>query len=148
MRGSPDRETRMNTAAAKGTYEGRPLAMANVAYGFCPEIGWSGVLFQVYIKKEFVKPFSKERELEFSLSFGEDKVSPVIHHLTSEIDLPELGRSRYILQCLVPGSPQKVGAFPVILRISGRGGRTVGQSGMYLGHFTYIPSGIDLGCND
>ena len=135
MLGSHDRPTRMNTSAIAGKHP-----MSNVVYGFRPESGWSGVLFQVFLQGPFVANWQKEKELQFWVSFEGQTIASVFHEIDSEVSLAELGTKRYVLQCIVPEQFSRARC-PVTLSVHGVGGKSIVQ-GLFMGYFHYRPDGI------
>jgi hypothetical protein len=136
MLGTVGRAARMNTSAIVGTYP-----MSDVVYGFRPEFGWPGVLFQVVLQGPLIPMWSNQTDVEFWLSFGGKGVKPTYHEMGSAVSLPGIGGERHILQCVVPQIDTQLGKVPVTLGVQGAGGRTIGQ-GLFLGYFEYKSNGI------
>ena len=147
MPGEPGRLTHMNTPAIQGEpFGGTVIPMTSVAYGFCPEQGYPGIIFQVYLQEPFITKFLKEGpSIRYQISFGGRPVQPAIHCLESSVYIPYMETRRYILQCFVPGPQYVMGPCRVTLDIFGRGNRNIG-SRLVLGTFTYIKNGIPLPC--
>ena len=118
MLGSEGRSMHMNTSAVTGTHP-----MSNVIYGFRPESGWAGVLFQVFLHGPFVSNWQKQKELDFWILFQGIDVPAVLFEMESEVDLPGMGRKRYILQCIVPELLDIEDRCSVTLTARGLGGR-------------------------
>lgn len=127
--------THMNASAIAGLHP-----MSNIVYGFRPEFGWAGVLFQVFLQGPFIANWQKQKELEFWIAFEGHSVPSVLYQTESEISLPEMGKNRYVLQCIIPeqyGRDQ----CPITLSVYGLGGKTI-VSGLFLGMFQYVLNGI------
>ena len=134
MLGSHDRATYMNTSAIAG-----PHPMTNVVYGFRPESGWCGVLFQVFLQGPFVTNWQKEKELQFWIGFESQTMQAGLFEMESTVSLPDLGKKRYVLQCLVPNMGHW-DRCPVTLSVQGSGGKSIIQ-GLFMGYFQYVPRG-------
>jgi hypothetical protein len=135
MLGTPGRSTHMNTPAIAG---GCP--MSSVIYGFRPESGWGGVMFQIVLQGPFIEAWKERKDMEYWICFDGNDVKAVLFDLVSTTSLPDLGTKRYVLQCLVPNIGIEAGRVPVTLRVNGAGGKTV-NSGLCVGMFDYKPSG-------
>lgn len=124
----------MNTSAVAGQHP-----MTNVVYGFRPESGWSGVLFQVFLQDPFITNWKKESELQFWIAFEGATMPAQFCETSSEVSLPDLGTKRYVLQCVVP---EKVGRdrCPVTLSVQGVGGKGIVQA-LFMGYFNYVLNG-------
>lgn len=135
MLGSEGRLTHMNTPAAAGTHP-----MANVIYGFRPESGWGGILFQVFLQGPFLSTWQKQKELEFWISFQGKEVPAALHEMDSNVSIPEVGMKRYVLQCFVPHR-MEYERCSVTLAVLGVGGKSL-AGGLFIGKFQYRPCGI------
>lgn len=135
MLGSEGRPTHMNTPAVAGTHP-----MSNVIYGFRPESGWTGVLFQVFLQGPFVSNWQKQKELDFWISFQGLDVPAVLYDMDTNVPLPEMGTKRYILQCVVP-ERMDYARCSITLTVRGVGGKTI-VGGLLIGKFQYRPNGI------
>jgi hypothetical protein len=113
--------------------------MSNIAYGFRPESGWPGVLFQVFLQGFTVESWRRQKDLEWWLVFNNYAVPCSFHELPSHIPLPDIGLKRYVVQCIVP----EIGIrspCSVTLNINAAGGKSLGQ-GLFLGIFTFTENG-------
>src|SRR5271155_3019399 len=137
MLGSCGRPTHMNTPAVAGTHP-----MSSVAYGFRPESGCGGVLFQIFLQGSLVANWQRQKEMEFWISFEGQSVPAVLHELDSNIPLPEIGTRRYVLQSIVPPQPGR-DRCPLTLTVNGLGGKSV-VGGLFIGNFQYKPDGSHL----
>jgi hypothetical protein len=138
MLGTPGRQTHMNTRLISG-----PYPMSNVVYGFRPESGWPGVLFQVFLQGPFIQNWQKQKEVEYWITFEGHEVKAVFYELDSQVPLPDIGTKRYVLQCVVPQTGTDIGRVPINLSVHGLGGKSVVQS-LFMGYFHYKPNGIIL----
>lgn len=136
MLGAPNRPTHMNTPAASG-----PFPMSNILYGFRPETGWPGVLFQVFLQGPFVESWKKQKDMQYWISFEGEGAKAMFFEMDSRIALPEIGTKRYILQCVVPDIPTTHGRVPVTLGVYGTGGKTVVPA-LFIGYFQCRPNGM------
>lgn len=136
MLGPLNRPTYMNHLAAPGE-----RAMSDVIFGFRPESGWSGVLFQVFLQGPFVEAWKKQEDMDYWLSFGGISMKAVFYEMESSRSVPDIGTKRYILQCIVPLIDNIQGPVPVTLRVFGEGGKAV-ASGLFIGFFHRRPNGI------
>jgi hypothetical protein len=136
MLGTSDRSTHMNTPLISG-----PYAMTNVAYGFRPEAGWAGVLFQVFLQGPFAESWIKQKDIEFWISFDGLAVKAIFHEMESAVSLPGIGTKRYIVQCVAPDIRKPVARIPVTLGVLGSGGKTI-ASALFMGFFQYKQNGI------
>jgi hypothetical protein len=128
----------MNTAATMH----QDFPMCKPVYGFRPEFGWAGVLFQVFLQGPFLSVWQKEKELQYWISFGSQSMKAAYFEFRSEVVLPEIANKRYILQCVVPPKDSRDGdSFPVNLKVIGTGGKTVAQD-LFMGIFHYKLNGI------
>ncbi len=135
MLGTPGRATHMNTSAVHGTYP-----MSDAVYGFRPESGWPGVLFQVVLQGSLIPCWQKQTDVTYWLSFQGESVKPVFYEIDSTVAMPNIEGKRYILQCIVPQVQMEIGKVPVTLGVQGAGGKTIAQ-GLFLGLFEYKPNG-------
>jgi hypothetical protein len=136
MLGVPGRPTHMNTRQVEGIHP-----MSSIVYGFRPEFGCPGVLFQIFLKGALVANWGqRSKEMEFWISFEGQTVPAVIHELDSTHSLPEIETKRYVLQTIVP-PPQGRDPSPVTLSVNGTGGRNV-IGGLFIGNFHYKVDGI------
>jgi hypothetical protein len=135
MLGSEGRPTHMNTPAVAGAHP-----MSNVVYGFRPESGWAGILFQVFLQGPFVSNWQKQKELDFWISFQGTDVPAVLYEMEANVSLPEMGTKRYILQCVAPEQVE-YGRCSVTLTVRGMGGKTI-VGGLFIGKFQYRPNGV------
>jgi hypothetical protein len=135
MFGSHDRPTLMNTSAVVGAHP-----MSNAVYGFRPEFGWPGVLFQVFLQEPFVTICHKQKDLEFWIAFEGNYIPAVFHEMESDVSLPDMGAKRYILQSVIPSKVNQERC-PITLVVLGSGGKTV-VNGLLVGYFNYRPNGI------
>jgi hypothetical protein len=131
MLGTPGRLTLMNTPGIAGR-----CPMSSVIYGFRPESGWAGVLFQIVLQGQFIESWKGQKEMEYWVCFNRDNVKAVLFDLVSPLPLRDLGTKRYVLQCIVPNIGQEAARIPVTLRVTGSGGKTV-NSGLCVGMFEY-----------
>jgi hypothetical protein len=138
MLGLLGRATFMNTLAALHPQ----FPMCKPVYGFRPESGWPGVIFQVILQGPFIAVWQKEKELEYWITFGSQSMKAAFFEVAAEVALPDIEYKRYVLQCVVPPKdPQDAESFPVNLKVIVTGGKTVAQD-LFIGLFHYIPSGI------
>ena len=137
MLGSEGRPMHMNTSAVVGSHP-----MSSVVYGFRPESGWPGVLFQVFLQGSWVANWQKQKELDFWISFQGHDVPAVLYEMESKVKLPEIGTRRYILQCVVPERFDYEHC-SITLSVNGLGGKTI-VGGLFIGKFQYRPDGIVL----
>jgi hypothetical protein len=114
--------------------------MSDIIYGFRPETGWSGVLFQAFLQGPFVELWKKQKDMEYWISFEGQAAKAVFYDMESSISLPDIGTKRYILQCIVPGIDRQ-GPVPVTLGVYGAGGKTV-ASALLIGFFQCRPNGM------
>lgn len=138
MLGTSDRLTRMNTSAILGN-----CPMSSVVYGFRPESGWAGVLFQIFLQGEFIESWKTKVNMEYWVCFHGQDVKAALIQQSTAVSVPDIGSTRYILQCIVPDIPQADGRIPVTLRVEGDGGKVV-NPGLCVGMFTYKPDGAFL----
>lgn len=138
MLGTPGRQTHMNTPLVSG-----PYPMSNVIYGYRPESGWPGVLFQVFMQGPFIQNWQRLKEVEYWITFEGQEVKAVFYELDSQIPLPDIGTKRFVLQCIIPHANTEMGRVPVTLSVQGLGGKSVVQS-LFMGYFHYKPNGIIL----
>jgi hypothetical protein len=131
MLGTPGRLIRMNTSAIAG---GCP--MSSVIYGFRPQSGWAGVLFQIFLQGNFIESWKEQKDMEYWVCFNGNNVKAVFFDLVSPVSLQDIGTKRYVLQCIVPDIGQDAGRIPVTLRVNGACGKTV-NSGLCVGMFEY-----------
>jgi hypothetical protein len=136
MLGTPNRPTHMNTLAIAG-----PSPMSNVVYGFRPEGGWAGVLFQAVLQGSFAESWAKQKDIEFWISFEGLSVKAVFHKLDSSVSLPGIGTKRYIVQCVAPDIKRISGSVPVTMGVLGSGGKKVATC-LFMGCFQYKQNGI------
>jgi len=117
--------------------------MSDMIFGFRPELGWAGVLFQVFLQGlSFYVPLQRQKEqLKCWIYFGGQGAPAVLHEVDSEVDMQSLGFKRWVLQCIVPERRGSSCTRPVNLSVFGDGGKTVYQS-IYIGIFTYRPNGL------
>lgn len=135
--GTADRPTHINSPVAD-----RRFLMAKPIYGFRPESAWGGVMFQVFLQGHHVAIWQKQKLLEFWIVFGNQRRKAAFFESDSDVDLPDIGTKRYILQCLVPEAVCSNGSScPVNLTVHGDGGKMV-ASGLLIGPFQYRPCGI------
>jgi hypothetical protein len=138
MLGLLGRATFMNTLAASHPQ----FPMCKPVYGFRPESGWPGVIFQVFMQGPFIAAWQKEKELEYWITFGSQSMKAVFFEVEAEVALPDIEYKRNVLQCVVPPKdPRDGGSFPVNLKVIGTGGKTVAQD-LFIGLFRYKTSGI------
>lgn len=137
MLGSPGRPTHMNTPAVVGSHP-----MSSVAYGFRPESGYVGVLFQIFLQGSLVANWQRQKEMEFWISFEGHNVPAVLHEVDSNVSLPEIGTKRCVLQSIVPPQPGH-NRCPITLTVNGLGGRSI-VGGLFIGNFHYRPDGSSL----
>jgi hypothetical protein len=135
--GSEGRPMHMNTSAVVGSHP-----MSSVVYGFRPESGWAGVLFQIFLQGSWVAIWQKQKELDFWISFQGHDVPAVLYEMESTVMLPEIGTKRYVLQCIIP---ERFGydQCSITLSVNGLGGKTI-VGGLFIGKFQYRPDGIVL----
>jgi len=137
MLGSPGRPTHMNTPAISGSHP-----MSSVAYGFRPESGCPGVLFQIFLQGSLVANWQRQKEpMEFWISFEGHGVPAVLHETDSSVLLPDIGTKRYVLQTIVPPQSGRDRRCPITLTVNGPGGRSI-VGGLFIGNFQYRPDGI------
>jgi hypothetical protein len=134
--GTSDRSTYMNTPVISGAY-----AMTNVVYGFRPEDGWAGVLFQVILQGPIAESWVKQKDIEFWISFDGHPVKAMFHEIDSTVSLPGIGTKRHIVQCVAPDIKKTVARIPVTLGVLGTGGKTI-ASALFMGFFQYKQNGI------
>lgn len=96
MLGLLGRATLMNTLAA--LYPQFP--MCKLVYGFRPESGWPGVIFQVFLP--FIAVWRKENELENWITFGSQSTKAAVFKVAAEVALPDIEYKRHVLQSVVP----------------------------------------------
>ena len=137
MLGSEGRATHMNTSAIAGAHP-----MSNIVYGFRPECGWAGVLFQVFLQGPFIVNWQKQKEMDFWISFQGHHVPAVLYEMESTVALPEIGKKRYILQCITPEKYEDKRC-SITLSVHGLGGKTI-VGGLFIGVYQYIPNGTSF----
>lgn len=115
--------------------------MSDAVYGFRPESGWPGVLFQVFLQGPLVQIWQRHAEVEYRIGFEGKTVNAVFNELDSQVSLPDIGTKRYVLQCIAPQVDKEMGKVPITLSVRGPGGKTLVQ-GAFLGFFHYKPNGI------
>lgn len=135
MLGTPGRNTHMNTPLIAG-----PYPMSNAIYGFRPESGWSGVLFQVFLQSPVVQSWQKNREVEYWIAFEGNSMRAVFYELDSQMSLTDIGIKRYVLQCIIPPTNKDIGKVPVTLTVRGPGGKNLAH-GLFMGFFHFKPNG-------
>jgi hypothetical protein len=113
--------------------------MSNIAYGFRPESGWSGVLFQVILQGPIVEQWRKQKEIEGWIFFNGQGTPCALHEMISEVAMPDIGFKRLVLQCIVPDIKVTGSQCPVTLNAYGAGNKSLVQ-GLYLGTFTFRPN--------
>jgi uncharacterized protein YigE (DUF2233 family) len=117
--------------------------MTSVVYGFRPESGWPGVLFQVFLQGTFISTWQQQKELCFWIHFKGQGVPATFHELESDISLPEVGNRRYVLQCIVPPCQYHQDCCPVTLSVHHIGEKSIAD-GLFVGNFQYRPNGISI----
>lgn len=135
MLGSEGRPMHMNTSAVVGYHP-----MSSVVYGFRPESGWTGVLFQVFLQGIWVANWQKQKELDFRISFQGQDVPAVLYEMESTVTLPEIGTKRYVLQCIAPERFDNERC-SITMSVNGLGGKTI-VGGLFIGNFQYRPDGM------
>jgi hypothetical protein len=134
--GAADRPTHINSPVADQRF-----LMAKPIYGFRPESAWPGVMFQVFLQGPYVATWQKQKLLEFWIVFGSQRRKAAFFERDSDVNLPDIGTKRYILQCLVPEAVSGNGnSCPVNLTVHGDGGKMI-ASGLLIGQFQYRPCG-------
>jgi hypothetical protein len=133
------RHTYINSATASNP----KFPMTSVVYGFRPESGWPGVLFQVFLQGPFISLWQKQKELEFWVAFGSNSTKAAFFELESEVVLPDIDNKRYVLQCVVPPEAYSHGDgfCSINLKVSGNGGKTI-ASDLFMGRFKYRQNGM------
>jgi hypothetical protein len=114
--------------------------MSFLVYGFRPEAGWSGVLFQVILQNDFLQDSLKYTQLAFWISFGGNEVPAIRHEMESHYPLPDLGKKRCILQCIVPEGQYYENITAISMTAYGVGGKTVVKD-EFIGFLQLIPNG-------
>ena len=121
--------------------------MTDLVYGFRPEAGWPGILFQVILRGAFLGDGLKYTQLAFWISFGGNEVPAIRHEMESQYTLPDLGRKRCVLQCLVPEGQYYENIIAVSMTAYGVGGKTVIKD-VFIGFFQLVPNGSILPLNE
>ena len=137
MLGSPGRPTHMNTPAVAGSHP-----MSSVAFGFRPESGYPGVLFQIFLQGSTVANWQKQKEVQYWVSFEGDTEPAVFYEIDSNVSLPDIGTKRYVLQCIVPLQNGRDNC-PVTLTVNGFGGKSI-VGRLFIGNFQYKPNGDSM----
>jgi len=133
--GTPGRATNMNTPAVQGIQP-----MSDIVYGFRPEAGWPGILFQVFLQGHPIEQWRKQQDLTWLVLFNGQSTPCAFHELNSNVTLPYIGHKRYVLQCIVPDIGLNGAQCPVTMNVYGAGGKSLAQ-GLYLGTFTFKHDG-------
>jgi hypothetical protein len=117
--------------------------MSNLIYGFRPEAGWPGILFQVILQGTFLQDELRYTQLAFWISFGGNEVPAIRHEMESQYILPDLGKKRCVLQCIVPEGLYYENITAVSMTAYGVGAKTVIKD-EFIGFFRLTPSGSSL----
>ena len=119
---------------------GGPEPVTDLVYGFRPEAGWPGILFQVILRGAFLGDGLKYTQLAFWISFGGNEVPAIRYEMESQHTLPDLGKKRCVLQCIVPEGQYYDNITAVSMTAYGVGGKTI-INDVFIGFFQLIPNG-------
>lgn len=132
---SPQRQYQMNSPMVRASE-----SVSDLVYGFRPKAGWPGVLFQVILQGAFLDDSLKYAQLAFWISFGGNEVPAIRHETEAHYVLPDLGKKRSVLQCIVPEDQYFNNITAVSMTVYGVG-RKARVKDAFIGFFQLIPNG-------